>query len=287
MRFGVAFDPAPSFLEAVLPLLEAGSVEALLVSVEPLLDAEPLPGPVEALLAEFGRHGALSLHGIVGSPLGPEPRRHADTCARLPALVRRFHPLRLSEHYGFTGAPGFAHAAPLPVPCDDDAFGYACQRLTDLARAAGVPVGLENLAFAFSEQDVWDEPRALRAILDAVDGFLVLDVHNLLCRIRNFGLDVDALLAAYPLDRVREIHVAGGRDDAVVVEAAPCIVRRDTHDEAVPDDALALLARVLPRVPTDVDVFYERAPWALTTFDEKTTFRGDHARIAHVLEAFR
>ena len=49
-----------------------------------------------------------------------------------------------------------------------------------------------------------DQGRFLEEMLEPVDGFLVLDMHNLYCQIHNFGVSADDLFDAYPLDRSGE-----------------------------------------------------------------------------------
>ena len=82
-----------------------------------------------------------------------------------------------------------------------------CDRLKQLADVAQVPVGLENLALALSQKDVLEQGQFLDALLEPVEGFIVLDVHNLYCQMHNFQLTAQEILQTYPLNRVKEIHI--------------------------------------------------------------------------------
>ena len=68
----------------------------------------------------------------------------------------------------------------------------------------------QDLAFAFGEDDVRDQGAFLERLLAPVDGFLLLDLHNLYCQMCNCDRNADELLTTYPLHRVRELHVSGG-----------------------------------------------------------------------------
>src|SRR5690606_36667464 len=114
-------------------------------------------------------------------------------------------------------------------------------RLARLAGAYGRPVGLENLALALRRYDAEALPDFLEELLADVDGFIVLDLHNLYCQAHTFGIDPCSLMGRYSAARVRELHLSGGR----FATAAGRSFRRDTHDEAIPEAVLGLLDAAL------------------------------------------
>ncbi len=69
----------------------------------------------------------------------------------------------------------------------------------------------------------------------------LLDLTNLLYDARNGGFDPHTYLEALELERVVEVHLAGGR------EAFGLWI--DSHDRPIEDDSLALLAWVARRAP--------------------------------------
>lgn len=247
-RVGVSWAHHPGFRAAVEPLLAEGLVEVVEWTVDAGFD-RPIAPSAAAVLSAYGDAGLLYGHGVGFSPLSVG---REDVAARWLSSLRadpnRY--VRLSEHFGFStgGAVGFG--APMPVPYDPAFVRPGQERMRRLRDAAGVPVGLENLALAFSRTDALDQGPFLAELLDPVDGWLHLDLHNLWCQAVNFDLDPGVLLARYPLDRVRVIHVSGGSwiDD----------VRRDTHDDRVPGEVWALLRAVLPQVGGCEALFVER-----------------------------
>ena len=75
-------------------------------------------------------------------------------------------------------------------------------RLQKFAEVVKVPVGLENLAFGLGLRDVLEQGIFIDRLLTAIDGFSLLDLHNLYCQIHNFDRSATEILAQYPLDRV-------------------------------------------------------------------------------------
>lgn len=248
MNLALSWMDDPVFVAAALPLLQEGRVDALEWSFD---TAWQPSAATQAVLDAFANAGRLYGHGVSFSLLSARftPRQQAWLDALATETSRR--PYRhISEHLAFSTAGDRVDGAPLPCPHSEDLVRVGRERLAALHHAAGVPVGLENLAIALAPSDVHEEGPLLDAILEPVDGFLLLDLHNLWCRAVNFGLDADALLDAYPLSRVRELHVSGGSWDSGF--------RRDTHDNVIPVPVLELLKRTLPRCPRLEVVVVER-----------------------------
>lgn len=269
MLRGVSWMPEPGFRLAVEPVI--AEVEA----VEWTLDAgfgRPLPPSTEAVLTAFGAADRLYGHGLGYSPLSagrPDVARAWLAALRAEVATRRYR--RLAEHFGFcTGGP-FAAGAPLPMPRTAAVLAAGRDRLLRLRDAAGVPVGLENLALALCGDDALGQGEFVQALLEPVDGYVHLDLHNLWCQSVNFGIRPDRLLASWPLDRVRVVHVSGG----AWVDG----IRRDTHDGPVPDEVWALLGEALPRLAACEVVLLERIGSAFGTDDDRVAFRADWSRL--------
>jgi hypothetical protein len=85
---------------------------------------------------------------------GAWTERH-QTWLRLLAMETRRRRYRcVSEHFCFATAGDFVHGAPLPVPLTEKTLALGRARLARMREAAGVPVGLENLAIALGRHDV-------------------------------------------------------------------------------------------------------------------------------------
>jgi uncharacterized protein (UPF0276 family) len=95
-----------------------------------------------------------------------------------------------------------------------------------------------------------DEGAWLAAVLDATGAALLLDLHNLHANAVNGGFRPEAVLDRLPIDRVRAIHLAGGRPIQGRV--------LDDHLHDVPPVVFDLLAEVGARGPGPLTVVLER-----------------------------
>ncbi|HEY5935726.1 MAG TPA: DUF692 family multinuclear iron-containing protein, partial [Kofleriaceae bacterium] len=272
IHVGLALFATEAVRVAALPLFEAGAVDAIEWTVD-LGWNEPLPDWASALLEAYGDAGRLYGHGVT---LSPATVNRDDASARwIDRLGRDPHRYRhLTEHWGFSRARGIARSAPMPVVACAAAVTSTIEAMRALAAVARVPVGLENLALAFGQADVDAQPAMLAAVLDAIDGVLLLDLHNLWCQAVNYQRDVRELAMRYPLHRVRELHVAGGSWSASQFGAP---FRRDTHDALVPREVMDLVAWMIPRCPALEVVILERLPDALGDHD---AWRGEWHELA-------
>ncbi|WP_300665873.1 DUF692 family multinuclear iron-containing protein, partial [Fluviicola sp.] len=107
----------------------------------------------------------------------------------------------------------------------------------------------------------------------------------LYCQLRNFSLDFETLIQAYPLDRVREIHISGGSWEPSGIQPERRI-RRDTHDDAVPEAVFELLKQTLPLCRNLKFVVLEQLGVALQTPESQQQFQVDFDRMQVIVNAF-
>lgn len=158
IRSGLSLMLEDEFLQAALPLLESGVVDALEWSFDVGWSRPSLPAWAEALLGEYSRTGNLVGHGVTFSALSGEWTPRAEWWLdQLRQELQTRNYLHLSEHFGLMAAGDFHQGAPLPVPLTDHTLRLGKARMKTLAHVAGCPVGLENLALALSMRDVADQ----------------------------------------------------------------------------------------------------------------------------------
>jgi uncharacterized protein (UPF0276 family) len=127
----------------------------------------------------------------------------------------------------------------------------------DAETRVGAPLLLENATFyAHMPGCTMDEGAFLRAVCEASGCGLLLDVNNVYVNSQNHGFDARAFLDAVPLERVRQLHVAGHTlMDGVII---------DTHIGPVIDEVWALYRHVLARagrlIPTLIEWDQEIPP---------------------------
>lgn len=262
--------------DAVLPLFEAGIVDALEWSFDHGWNGEP--AWAGELLDHYAEHGRLWGHGVTMSPGSAEPEpRQSQWLERFATDVACRSYRGVSEHFGFMVAGDRDAGAPLPVPAGPAALEVHVRALERIAAIARVPVGLENLALALHERDALEQGPLVGEILARVDGYLVLDLHNVWCQAMNYGLDVDALVDSYPLDRARCMHVSGG--SWWTMPGTDVALRRDTHDGDVPPEVFALVERTLPKCPALECIVLERLGDTIADASAAERLRADFGRL--------
>ena len=152
-----------------------------------------------------------------------------------------------SDHLSFvrmTGIDGHDHNAGLavPVPYDHDVADMIATRIESVQAAVPLPFLIENNVYFIDvpDQDM-TEPEFLNALAARTGCGLLLDLHNLYANARNHRFDPIAWLDQLDLDRVVEIHIAGGSELAGMYT--------DSHAGPCPDPVWDLLEHVTPRTP--------------------------------------
>lgn len=270
-------------LQASLPLFESEKVQAIEWSFDTLYRHEQIPDWFTELLNAYSQENRLIGHGVFFSLFaGTWTSQQREWLNRLESLSKEYTFQHITEHFGFTTGEDFHKGAPLSVPFTASTLSLGQDRLKRIQNACCCPVGLENLAFAYSLDEVKQQGDFLHQLLEPVNGFIILDLHNLFCQIQNFRIDAADLIALYSLDRVREIHISGGSWTSSSLNPARKI-RRDTHDDAVPAEVFALLEQVLDRCPNLTFVVLEQLGSGLTTDKDRQLFQQDFFRMSNIL----
>ncbi len=218
--------------------LHREGVDFLEVTADHYLDAPPEKRRELELLAD---HFTLIPHGL-GLSLGSAEGLDGAYLDALADLVRRLDPPWWSEHVAFTRAGGvdIGHLAPLPFT--QEALEVLCANIAAVRRRIDVPLILENITYTVALPGAeMDEAEFLSALLGRTGCGLLLDVTNLHTNAVNHGLDPIGILGRLPLDRVVQLHFAGGLwHDGTLV---------DSHSRPTPPAVWALLEEVLARAP--------------------------------------
>ncbi len=211
----------------------------------------------ERLRAATGR--PFVSHGVgwsVGSA-SDLAERDARWLAALERTHAAFDLAWATDHLGASVLAGDEVLLPMPVPMTDAMADHVRARLARLQRV--VPdVGLENTAWTFVLGDVREEPAFLARALAGEGLHLLLDLHNLLTTATNHDADPFELLGRMPIERVIEIHLAGGSTSPPEWLASGVTRRLDSHDAAVPEVVWELLDAALPRCASLRAIVLER-----------------------------
>jgi uncharacterized protein (UPF0276 family) len=215
-----------------------------------------VPDRVERARAVCGEL-PIVVHGVelsIGSALECN-ESYLDMLERFQAIWPfRWH----SEHLSYQTMPGEDRAplnigVPVALPGTAEVVRLVGERAATIRARYGVPFLLENPAHYLDklvyEPEIGDEVGLITAITEHGDCGLLLDLHNLHCNAINHGFDALSAVDRMNLDRVVEIHVAGGRwEDGYWM---------DTHDGRVPAPVWELLEYTLPRCSKSAGVVFE------------------------------
>lgn len=191
-------------------------------------------------------------HGITLSVGGLDPFDgiYLDALARfLEQVGTPFH----SEHLCWSSHGGAHTHELLPLPFTWEAARHTVARVKELQGRLPVPLLLENITY-YAELGAAEmsEGAFLTEVLEGADCGWLLDINNVYVNSRNHGFDPKAWLAAMPLHRVRQMHIAGHLWD----EEEQLLL--DTHGEPVASPVIELFQWVLPRLGRPVPVLLER-----------------------------
>jgi uncharacterized protein (UPF0276 family) len=271
-------------LLALLPLFEAEKIEAIEWSFDTLYKIKDIPAWFYELLQTFSEANRLTGHGVYFSLFsGKWTSEQQHWLEQLKDLSSKFQFDHITEHFGFMTGENFHTGAPLSIPFTPTTLAIGQDRLKKIYNACNCPVGLENLAFAYTLEDVKKHGDFLYQLLMPVNGFIILDLHNVYCQAHNFDLDYNDVINCYPPELVREIHISGGSwENSVTVPGKK--IRRDTHDDAVPAEVFELLNRSINECPNLKYVVLEQLSCALNTDEERKFFRDDFIKLTEILQ---
>lgn len=273
-----------NILLASLPLMEEERVQAIEWAFDALYDVKDVPPWFDELIGAYSNEHRLVGHGVFFSLFsGRWSTEQQEWLVQLKALCRRYNFDHITEHFGFMTGRDFHHGAPLNIPYSQTTLDIGRTRLARIYEACECPVGLENLAFAASLDEVKRHGEFLERLIEPINGFIILDLHNLFCQLHNFSASYEDIIQRYPLHRVREIHISGGSWEDAVAEPGHRI-RRDTHDDAVPQDVFALLEKTIGRCPNLQYVVMEQLGVGLDTEQRRRQFYNDFVRMEEIVD---
>jgi uncharacterized protein (UPF0276 family) len=283
-KLGLSLMPTDDFHQASAELINNNQVQTIEWSFDFAWSGGIIEPWCQDIIDRFSREKTLIGHGVYLSPLSARfSERQREWLARAGEEFKIRKYVHATEHFGFSEAGPIVHGAPITPPMNSESLRKGKEMVKRYADATGCPVGLENLAFAFGMEDVKRQGDFIDQLISAVDGFLLLDLHNIYCQLANFDVPEGELLNSYPLSKVREIHLSGG-SWSPSVSGKRAAVRRDTHDDGVPQEVFNLATLALKLCPGIEFVILERLGGTMTNPESQREFRDDFETMAEILE---
>ena len=194
----------------------------------------------------------LSLHGV-GLSIGSTDLLNIRHLDRLKELIQRFEPALVSEHVSWGSVGGRYHNDLLPLPYTEEALEHMVTRVGQVQDYLDRQILVENvssyLEYQLSAIPEWE---FITELARRAGCGLLLDVNNLYVNACNHGFDPEIFLAAIPVERVQEIHLAG----FTVNTFSDGQILIDTHSRPVCEEVWALYRKAVQRfgpVPTLIE----------------------------------
>lgn len=272
------------YFPALEPLLKAGSDVIDVLEIEPQHYWIKQPGHASEYRLDERAFERIQqwpqqklVHGV-GIPVGgslPLDERQLDPFIE---SINRIQPAWVSEHLAFLRAAGgqqaFNTGFLLPPLQTVETVRTAAANIRTLQTHIRLPFAFENAAnYLKPKTNEIPDGEFLASVAEEADCGILLDLHNLWCNQKNGRQSVREVLASLPLERIWEVHLAGGDElNGYWLDA---------HSGLVPEELLAICADWFPRLPNLKAVMFEVIPDYLAVKD--ISIEQLHAQL-HVLK---
>ncbi len=238
------------YIDDLLALEDVGALDVLEVMIDEVL----VPCDKRKRWRKLGARWPLIAHGTELGIADAEGLR-PDYVRRVADAARDLHVHWYSEHLAFLRAGGVELGHFGPFFDDDESYAVLAQNAQALCRSLPCPLLLENPADILGWANDDAEPaarlgRAYGRALEAAECGALLDLTNLIYNARNEGYDALAFVETLDMQRVVQVHLAGGRTQRGLWI--------DSHDRPVDAEAVQLLVEVARRAPQLRAVIIER-----------------------------
>jgi uncharacterized protein (UPF0276 family) len=252
MKSGVGLGLRWEFLDELVETLPAG-LDFLEISPENYVGRG---GHVTAQLGRVRERYPLLSHGLTMSLAGTEPF-DAEYMHSLRAFLSEMKSPWHSDHLCFSIAGGgrVLHDL-LPPKMTKASATRAAERVRRAQDMLGVKMAVENISFYLPPgEDEMPEADFVSEVCEQANCGLMLDVNNVYVNSVNFDFDPKKWLDRAPLERVVQMHVAGGEWVDDIEGAGRTLI--DSHGTDVPDPVMELFEKALARTGP-VPVIVER-----------------------------
>jgi uncharacterized protein (UPF0276 family) len=211
------------------------------------------PQAPRAVLDHLQRLPGRKLVHSVAAPVGGMTRPTEQHLALLREAVRALDAPWVSEHLSFNASHGICTGFFMPPRQTDAQVRVIAGNICRLQDALGVPVAIENgTSYLRPRSDEMSDGEFFARVAEAADCGLLLDLHNAYANAVNGRQPLQDFLAALPLHRVWELHLAGG----MICDG----FWLDAHSGPVPSELWHIVRDLPRRLPALQAVIFEIFP---------------------------
>lgn len=214
------------------------------------------------------------LHGV-GNPVGGSRLPLDEQTLLVADMAAELGAPWVSEHLSFNragdGRTEFTTGFLLPPRQTPEGVDAAITSIAAMAECLPVPLAVETgVNYLRPRPEELPDGQFVAAVAEGSDCGILLDLHNIWTNERNGRQPVSEFLDQIPLERVWEIHLAGGMERGGYW--------LDAHCGSVPLPLMVLTRMLLPRLPNLRAVVFELFPAFLSSFG----LAGVRAELAHL-----
>jgi uncharacterized protein (UPF0276 family) len=200
----------------------------------------------------LGLPGRKLVHSV-GTPVGGTVRPDPAQLRLLQETIERLQAPWASDHLSFNQTPEFATGFFLPPRQTAAGVETVVASISDLQEGLPVPIAVETgVNYLRPRADELPDGEFVARVVEGADCGLLLDLHNIFANGLNGRQPVSEYLEQLPLERVWEIHLAGGMElDGFWLDA---------HSGAIPDPLYRICEEVIPRLPNLGAIIFEIFP---------------------------
>jgi uncharacterized protein (UPF0276 family) len=245
------------YLPELVPLLESRPDLVAVLELEPQTLWRYLPDRTMPYVQDRGELERIAglpqrklVHGV-GFPVGGSRLPDARHLEPLVETIECLGSPWASEHLGFNSFGDGVNTGFLLPPLQTRAgVDAAVAAVSRVAGALPVPFLIETgVNYLRPTPGCLSDGAFVAAVAEEADCGILLDLHNLWANEVNGRQTVREFVAELPLERVREVHIAGGLEHAGYW--------LDAHSGRIPEPLLELAAWVVPRLPNLGAIVFE------------------------------
>lgn len=199
-----------------------------------------------------GLPGRKIIHSV-GRPIGGTLAPETAEIDLLKAAVDYFRAPWASDHLSFNHTAEFATGFFLPPRQTMAGVAAAAKAIRRLRDALKVPIAVETGAsYLRPRTDELPDGEFVAQVLETADCGLLLDLHNIYCNSVNGRQPLAEFLEQLPLERVWEVHLAGGFEFEGFY--------LDAHSGSIPEPLHRIVEETIPRLPNLKAIIFEIFP---------------------------
>ena len=248
-----------TYLPALEPVLTSNQGLVDLIEIEPqslwIRDERSTP-KFRSLEGVFENITSLPFRKLVhsiGTPVGGSVMPDSENLALLASNVLLLGSPWVSDHLSFNATPQFHTGFFLPPRQTSAGIENAVTAIRKLQSAVDVPVAVETgVNYLRQRADEIPDGQFAAEVSKKSGCGILLDLHNLYCNHLNGRQSIGDFLSQISLDRVWEVHLAGGLEmDGYWLDA---------HSGAIPEPLVELCKTIFPKLPNLKAVVFEIFP---------------------------